>query len=229
MSSDSFDTPENKIFKLKHLNMLLAFVVFVLGVVALYFLLVGPQHKSHKVRKTIEAEKQAQIDDREQILGPVGSTKDVVDLDVIDAQKTFDDWSFSCVKDILNVSRCTITQTSTKNDKNNPEVFAKITMISSNGKYIPRISLYAPLGVFLPEGLSVDLKGQDIMVVPYISCDQDGCYINLDMSDSVVDKLMLKNPLSVSYVKLDSSVDTRAISLRGFERAYRELVSYVLR
>ena len=126
--------------------------------------------------------------------------------------KIFDSWSFECRKSCIIIQKV-------MNDAGDPLLTAQIFMIKRGEQGLPRLRIIAPLGTFLPAGITVDLSVHDPFTVPFQFCTDQGCFINLDLASDVVDALRNEKTLSVSYRKENRETQTVEISLSGLSKA----------
>lgn len=68
-----------------------------------------------------------------------------------------------------------------------------------DGETVPRLSVRAPLGTFLPLGLTLTLPEQQPMTAPFQFCDVHGCVVNLDLSVEVIEAMANAPQLDVLY------------------------------
>lgn len=138
--------------------------------------------------------------------------------------KNYDGWVIKCLQnDSSRNSRSGCYGEKTIQDQTGAQISARVILIDRGGRFVPRLKVTVPFGIFLPAGLSLTLPAQEEFTVPIQFCEGQGCYINLDLADDVVQELSNSDTLRVSY--LLSSRETSAIDLplSGFFDALKHL------
>jgi len=126
--------------------------------------------------------------------------------------KNYDGWAIKCLQnDSSRNSRSGCYGEKTIQDQTGAQISAQVMLIDRGGRFVPRLKVTVPFGIFLPAGLSLTLPAQEEFTVPVQFCEGQGCYINLDLADDVVQELSNSDTLRVSY--LLSSRETSAIDL----------------
>lgn len=108
-------------------------------------------------------------------------------------------------------------------DDRGARVEARLFMVQREGVLTPRLQITAPLGIFLPTGMTLSLPQQEEFAVPIQFCEKHGCYINLDLADDVVHALSNSNALRVSYKRSNYGAAEALIKLNNFTDALTHL------
>ncbi len=142
--------------------------------------------------------------------------------------ETYNDWIIECFQNDSNRNGSNICVGAFKKDdkqasNNSKQISAELKMITRAGKPIPRLKVIAPLGIFLPAGISLTLPSQEPFIVPVQFCTLQGCFINLDLADDVVQALINSDALGVGYMLSNRETTQTQISLDGFENALTHL------
>ncbi|PCI55882.1 MAG: hypothetical protein COB36_03535 [Alphaproteobacteria bacterium] len=139
--------------------------------------------------------------------------------------KQFQSWTYACWHDDGGEGKlCALSQKIT-DDNGISALQAKISLIERDGEILPRLQVVVPLGTFLPLGLSVHLKPQEPFTVPFQFCNQEGCFINLDLADDVVQMLTQSQTLDISYRQESRESMKYSIGLTGFSDALYYLIA----
>jgi len=133
---------------------------------------------------------------------------------VTDTQ-TFQDWSVHCVAQAL--PPCEMLQVSQDKAGKLVTRFA-IAYLPRQDRYA--LQLTVPLGVSLAKGVRITASDYAAQALPYVRCDNSGCYVEGAIEQGALDKL----GHSAAQARLTiASVDGREInlplSLRGFSDA----------
>ncbi len=140
------------------------------------------------------------------------------DIKKLYKQKELGAWDYECA-----ASSCLAYQL-LLGDGDKQILRSEFSVIERKGKKIPRLKIIAPLGTFLPSGISVNLISQEPFIIPFQFCTDNGCFINLDLSDEIVDILKESDKLSVSYRKVDRELQETSINLLGSSEVIEELL-----
>lgn len=141
-------------------------------------------------------------------------------------RKQFQSWTYACWhNDEGEKKSCGASQKIT-DDNGISVLHAKISLIERDGVMLPRLQVIVPLSTFLPLGLSVHLKPQEPFTVPFQSCNEEGCFINLDLADDVVQMLTQNQVLDISYHQKNHKLMKYSIDLSGFYNALSCLISH---
>lgn len=154
------------------------------------------------------------------------STDDIpVDSNVaIIKDEVFDNWRYQCKIDkTLPIPSCYLVQEVESTLSDGETLSVQMRMVMRGASVLPRLKVIAPLGVFLPAGITVDLAVQDSFTVPYQFCTDEGCFINLDLAPEVVAALAVEDVLRISYRRADHSEKSVALPLSGLKDALARL------
>lgn len=83
--------------------------------------------------------------------------------------------------------------------------------------------LHLPHGLFLPDGISLDIDGKDGKKQAVQTCDQKGCYAGLPIDDPYLKELQSGKTLTIAFRNLQKEDMRIPISLSGFKEAYAKL------
>lgn len=107
----------------------------------------------------------------------------------------------------------------TINHQNQDGVSVHLKILDREERKMPRFKISVPLGAFLPAGLTLSLFDQQPFSVPFQFCDKNGCFINLDLADDVVNALKNNDHMKVTYMKVNRNMIDAKIDLDGFSQS----------
>ena len=84
----------------------------------------------------------------------------------------------------------------------------------------PVVMIQAPLGLFLPAGITVDIDGEMAQNYPVQTCNNNGCFAGFPISDQVLARMQTGGKFNVIFQYLDKKPFTLPMSLVGFTEAY---------
>ena len=115
---------------------------------------------------------------------------------------------------------CRVTQKIKSSETNADIVEIRLSLTNRIGQTmpVPRLKIIAPLGTFLPTGISIALAGQEPLIAPFQSCTKEGCIINLDLADDIVTSLKQSETLGISYH--DTNI---TVPLEGFAQSLEQI------
>lgn len=143
---------------------------------------------------------------------------------------THGDWKVQCEKIPEGQAppgappeQCGMVQT-TQNEK---EPQAQLTIIivkqKEKDKVVPAMRVMAPLGVFLPTGIALEIDGAAVGRVPYARCTRQVCYATATASPDMFDKLRKGAAANFIIYQGPGLGMPMKISLNGFSAAFAEL------
>jgi len=83
--------------------------------------------------------------------------------------------------------------------------------------------LHLPHGLFLPDGISLEIDGKAGKQQAVQTCDQKGCYAGLPIDDAYLKDLQTGKTLTVAFRNLQKEDMRIPVSLIGFKEAYAKL------
>jgi len=83
--------------------------------------------------------------------------------------------------------------------------------------------LHLPHGLFLPDGVTLDIDGKAGKKHEVQTCDQKGCYAGLPIDDAYLKSLQSGKAMTVAFRNLQKEDVRVPISLSGFKEAYGKL------
>ncbi len=137
----------------------------------------------------------------------------------------FKDWRVECAENKEGQTMCNMFQRLMWEGEKFGALLVTIMITESEGAKRPRMRLVAPLGTFLPSGLTLQIEGENEFTVPFQFCTPNGCLVNLDLADDVVANLKQSNRLNVAYRRADGKVAKLQVSLSGFTKALEKITA----
>ncbi|WP_425502633.1 invasion associated locus B family protein [Pelagibacterium limicola] len=98
------------------------------------------------------------------------------------------DWQMSC--DMLpgaSEEQCALIQNVTAEDQ--PNVALSVIVLKTADRQARLLRVLAPLGVLLPNGLGLNIDGEDQGRVAFVRCLPNGCVAEVVMDDELIEKL----------------------------------------
>lgn len=83
--------------------------------------------------------------------------------------------------------------------------------------------LHLPHGLFLPDGVTLDIDGKAGKKHEVQTCDQKGCYAGLPIDDAYLNALQSGKTLTITFRNLQKEDVRVPITLSGFKEAYGKL------
>lgn len=87
----------------------------------------------------------------------------------------------------------------------------------------PVIVISAPLGLYLPAGISYSIDGAAAQTLQIQSCDQNGCFANQPITAETLDAMFKGQKLEIAFSNLNKQSITLPLSLTGFSAAYQRI------
>jgi invasion protein IalB len=138
-------------------------------------------------------------------------------------------WSIVCDTPAgANGEQCALMQNVIADDR--PEVGLSVVILKTADRKATILRVLAPLGVLLPNGLGLNVDGNDIGKAYFVRCFSDGCYSEVVLDDTKVkdDEQTLKVLLAgktATFIVFQSPEEGVGIpvDLNGFREGYEAL------
>jgi invasion protein IalB len=124
--------------------------------------------------------------------------------------------------------QCALMQNVIADDR--PEVGLSVVVLKTADRKATILRVLAPLGVLLPNGLGLNIDGNDIGKAYFVRCFSDGCYSEVVLDDTKVkdDEQTLKVLLAgktATFIVFQSPEEGIGIpvDLNGFREGYQAL------
>jgi len=142
---------------------------------------------------------------------------------------THGDWKIQCETPAANAQgaqaqkQCGMIQTA-RSDKN-PKVGLTLVLVKGqqNGKAITMMRIMAPVGVYLPTGVALEVDGGAVGRVPFTRCLPQVCIAFAEATRETLDKLKKGSAANFIIYEAPGLGLPLKISLNGFSAAYGAL------
>lgn len=84
----------------------------------------------------------------------------------------------------------------------------------------PDMIVTAPIGFYLPDGISLAVDGKAALDLIIERCDQNSCYARQDLTQEALAAMQSGQKLQVTFSPARNNSQTLEIPLTGFEQAY---------
>ncbi len=132
------------------------------------------------------------------------------------------DWQLSCdTPPGATSEQCAIIQTVTAD--NQPNVGLRVVVLKTADQQFTILRILAPLGVLLPNGLGLNIDGQDMGRVAFVRCMPEGCIAEVIMDENLIN--VLSNGQTAIFVVFKTPEEGIGIpvSLVGFTAGFAAL------
>lgn len=135
---------------------------------------------------------------------------------------TYGDWSKICAAGENDERVCQIVQSANQNDTGRLVFQTAVGYVSDNER--PIMYLTAPLGIFLPRGISVFVDdAEEGLTATVQRCDANGCLAVLALEDTFVTQLKRGAEAKLVFAANAQQNVSLPMSLTGFTRAFDSL------
>jgi invasion protein IalB len=151
------------------------------------------------------------------VLGAAGVT---LGQGVVRAQ--YGDWQMSCdTPPGASFEQCAIIQNVMAEDQ--PNVGLSVIVLRTADREARLLRVLAPLGVLLPNGLGLNVDGEDMGRVAFVRCLPNGCVAEVVLDDSLIETLSKgSNAIFVVFKTPEEGIGI-PVSLEGFEEGFGQL------
>lgn len=132
------------------------------------------------------------------------------------------DWQMSC--DMLPGAadeQCALIQNVTAEDQ--PNVALSVIVLKTADRQARLLRVLAPLGVLLPNGLGLNIDGEDQGRVAFVRCLPNGCIAEVVMDDELLEKLSAGDTGIFIVFKTPEEGIGIPVSLLGFGEGFAAL------
>lgn len=134
----------------------------------------------------------------------------------------YGDWQMSCdTPPGASFEQCAIIQNVTA--ENQPNVGLSVIVLKTADGQARLLRVLAPLGVLLPNGLGLNVDGEDMGRVAFVRCLPNGCIAEVLLDDDLIETL--SNGTSAIFVVFKTPEEGIGIpvSLNGFKEGFEAL------
>jgi invasion protein IalB len=134
----------------------------------------------------------------------------------------YGDWQMSCdTPPGASVEQCAIIQNVLAEDQ--PNVGLSVIVLRTADREARLLRVLAPLGVLLPNGLGLNVDGNDMGRVAFVRCLPNGCVAEVELDDDLIDVLSKgKDAIFVVFKTPEEGVGI-PVSLEGFSEGFAAL------
>ena len=117
--------------------------------------------------------------------------------------------------------QCALMQNVIAEDR--PEVGLSVVVLRTADDRAEILRVLAPLGVLLPNGLGLNVDGNDVGRAYFVRCFQDGCYAEVILEQPLLD--MLRNGQAATFIVFQTPEEGIGIpvELDGFAEGFDAL------
>jgi invasion protein IalB len=134
----------------------------------------------------------------------------------------YGDWQMSCdTPPGASAEQCAIIQNVLAEDQ--PNVGLSVIVLRTADREARLLRVLAPLGVLLPNGLGLNVDGEDMGRVAFVRCLPNGCIAEVELDDDIIE--VLSNGSTALFVVFKTPEEGVGIpvSLNGFADGFAAL------
>jgi invasion protein IalB len=134
----------------------------------------------------------------------------------------YGDWQMSCdTPPGASFEQCAIVQNVTAEDQ--PNVGLSVIVLKTADREAQLLRVLAPLGVLLPNGLGLNIDGEDQGRVAFVRCLPNGCIAEVLLDDELISTLSEgENAIFVVFRTPEEGIGI-PVSLEGFADGFANL------
>jgi len=135
------------------------------------------------------------------------------------AETVVSGWGTQCQSQVRNAkANCAMEQRVVL--KANRQQLARITISVPGETKKPVLAIVLPLRINLESGFQFQIDEQDSQTLKLRSCDGNGCFMTIPLSESTLGKLKAGGKLKLTFQDLTGDKITVTAPLTGFSNAY---------
>ncbi len=137
-------------------------------------------------------------------------------------KQTHGDWQMSCdTPPGASFEQCAIIQNVTAEDQ--PNVGLSVIVLKTADGQSRLLRVLAPLGVLLPNGLGLNVDGEDLGRVAFVRCLPNGCVAEVILDDELIETLSTGDQAIFVVFRTPEEGIGIPVSLNGFEEGFDAL------
>jgi invasion protein IalB len=137
-------------------------------------------------------------------------------------QQSQANWASRCVASARQAPlECSIEQRLLM--ANTQQLIAAVTVRIPNDSGQPLLVVQTPLGILLPGGVSIDIDGANRTSLELQTCDNNGCYASVPMSDELLAGMTRGEKFNIGLQNLSKQPVTVSGTLVGFTAAFQRI------
>ena len=134
----------------------------------------------------------------------------------------YGDWQMSCdTPPGASTEQCAIIQNVMAEDQ--PNVGLSVIVLRTADREARLLRVLAPLGVLLPNGLGLNVDGNDMGRVAFVRCLPNGCVAEVELDDDLIDVLSKGTSAIFVVFKTPEEGVGIPVSLAGFSEGFAAL------
>jgi len=131
-------------------------------------------------------------------------------------------WTVRCIAQARTAAPdCAVEQRAVVTETG--RLFVLFTVRVPAGTRKPVMMIQAPLGPFLPAGVTLNVDGGSEVKLDYQTCDANGCYAGSPVSEALLQSLFSGQKLKVTIQAFNKQPVQVPLDLTGFTAAYRSI------
>lgn len=108
-------------------------------------------------------------------------------------------------------------------DADREELGLSITYLRPADRNGDLLRIQAPLGILLPNGIGLDVDGEDIGTAYFIRCFTDGCWADVRVDEKLLDVFKSGKEAIFKVFQTPEEGIGIPVNLNGFDEAYESL------
>jgi invasion protein IalB len=141
-----------------------------------------------------------------------------------EVRSTHGAWSVICETPAgASSEQCALMQNVVAEDR--PEVGLSVVVLRTADNRAEILRVLAPLGVLLPNGLGLNVDGNDIGRAYFVRCFQDGCYAEVILEQPLLDTLRSGEAATFIVFQTPEEGIGIPVDLAGFSEGFAALPS----
>ncbi len=131
-------------------------------------------------------------------------------------------WSIICdTPPGASSEQCAMMQNVVAEDR--PEIGLSVVVLRTADKQAEILRVLAPLGVLLPNGLGLNIDGQNIGRAYFVRCFEDGCYAEVILEEPLLGNLSTGESATFIVFQTPEEGIGIPVELEGFREGYEAL------
>ena len=106
---------------------------------------------------------------------------------------------------------------------NTGQLVAAVAVQLQSGKPLPVMTIRVPGGLYIPAGLNLQIDDGKAQVVPLQTCDQQGCYAEMQISADLLAALKSGKRLSITCQNAARNNFVLPLALDSFAGAFQKI------
>lgn len=137
-------------------------------------------------------------------------------------RSTHGGWSIICdTPPGASSEQCVMMQNVVADDR--PEIGLSVVVLKTADRSAEILRVLAPLGVLLPNGLGLNIDGQDIGRAYFVRCFDDGCYAEVILEEPLLTTLREGDLATFIVFQTPEEGIGIPVELEGFDEGYAAL------